>query len=141
VYVLKKFAKYPILFCTGGTVYVLLEILFRGYSHWTMFILGGLCFLIIGAINEVLGRNTPLFPQMCLGSLVITTLEFLTGCVVNIELGWDVWDYSDMPLNFMGQICLPFSIIWFFVSLLAIVLDDYIRYKLFDYPKPHYRFF
>ena len=137
---LKLLLKYLILFAIGGGVYVLLELIFRAKSHWTMFILGGICFILIGLINEIYGRETPLLPQMFQGSALITFLEFITGLIVNIKLGWDVWDYSDIPLNIMGQICLPFSVIWFFVSFLAIVLDDYVRYKLFGQPKPDYHF-
>ena len=137
---LKLLLKYLILFAIGGGVYVLLELIFRAKSHWTMFILGGICFILIGLINEIYGRETPLLPQMFQGSVLITFLEFITGLIVNIKLGWDVWDYSDIPLNIMGQICLPFSLIWFFVSFLAIVLDDYVRYKLFGQPKPDYHF-
>ena len=137
---LKLILKYLILFVIGGGTYVLLELIFRAKSHWTMFILGGICFILIGLINEIYGRETPLIPQMFQGSLLITSLEFITGLIVNVKLGWDVWDYSDMPLNLMGQICLPFSVLWFFVSLIAIALDDYVRYKLFGQPKPKYHF-
>ena len=138
---MKKFLKYPILFCVGGFVYYMIEILSRGFSHWSMFILGGLCFVIIGSLNEILGRKTTLFPQMLLGAGIITLLEYITGCIVNIKLGWNVWDYSDKPFNVNGQICLQATLAWFALSLVAIVLDDYIRYKWFGYPKPQYKFF
>ena len=138
---MKKFLKYPILFYVGGFVYYMIEIISRGFSHWSMFILGGLCFVIIGSLNEILGRKTTLFPQMLLGAGIITLLEYITGYIVNIKLGWNVWDYSDKPLNVNGQICLQATLAWFALSLVAIVLDDYIRYKWFDYPKPEYKFF
>ena len=138
---MKKFLKYPILFYVGGFVYYMIEIISRGFSHWSMFILGGLCFVIIGSLNEILGRKTTLFPQMLLGAGIITLLEYITGCIVNIKLGWNVWDYSDKPLNVNGQICLQATLAWFALSLVAIVLDDYIRYKWFGYPKPQYKFF
>lgn len=138
---MKKFLKIPILFTIGGVIYYLIEILSRGYSHWTMFILGGICFVAVGSLNEFMGRKTPLLPQMILGGSIITFLEYITGVIVNIYLGWNVWDYSDKPFNVNGQICLQASIAWMFLSLVAIVLDDFIRYKWFKYPKPDYKFF
>ena len=56
-------------------------------------------------------------------------------------LGLGVWDYSGMLLNYKGQICLPFSILWIFVSVAAVVLDDWLRYWLFGEERPHYTLF
>lgn len=136
---LNKIKKYEYLFLTGGTVYVILECLYRQYSHWTMFILGGICFICIGLINEVLPWNTPLILQMIIGGLIITILEFITGCIVNLWLGWNIWDYSQLPLNLWGQISLISSIVWCVLSLIGIWLDDYLRWKFFGEDKPHYR--
>lgn len=135
---MKVFSKEFILFIIGGLLYILIELSYRGYSHWTMFILGGLCFVLIGGINNYISWDMPIYEQMMIGSVIITMLEFICGCIVNLWLGWDVWDYSNMPYNVLGQICLPFSILWFFISLVAIVADDYIRYWLFDEEKPRY---
>ena len=135
---LKSVLKYIFLFLTGGCIYYLIEVLWRGYSHWSMFILGGICFVLIGLINILFSWKTLLEVQMLMGSCIITTLEFLTGCIVNLLLGFHVWDYSDLPLNILGQICIPFSIIWFFISGIGIVMDDYIRYIFFKEEKPYY---
>ena len=51
----------------------------------------------------------------------------------------DIWDYSDLQFNIMGQICLLFCIVWIFVSAFAIVLDDYIRYIFFNEDRPRYK--
>lgn len=132
--------KESVLFLIGGFIYYIIEVLFRGYSHWSMFILGGVCFVIIGILNEFFKWEL-LFQYQCLiGATVITVLEFVTGCIVNLWLGWNIWDYSDMPMNIMGQICLPFSAIWFALSSIAIVVDDLIRYLLFDEQFPKYYF-
>lgn len=135
---MKVFSKEFILFIIGGILYILIELGYRGHSHWTMFILGGLCFVLIGGINNYISWDMPIYEQMMIGSVIITILEFICGCIVNLWLGWDVWDYSNMPYNVLGQICLLFSILWFFISLVAIVADDYIRYWLFDEEKPRY---
>ncbi len=134
-----KFLKAFILFFTGGLIYFYIEIIYRGYSHFSMFICGGLCFYIIGGLNQW-SRYELSFPmQMIIGSVVITTLEFITGLIVNVWLKWDIWDYKYMPLNIMGQICIYFSILWLFLSAAIILLDDFIRWKIFDEKKMKYR--
>lgn len=136
---IKLFAKYLALFFIGGTIYVSLEHIWRGWSHWTMFILGGICFIALGLINEILDWDTPMVLQMAIGCVIITTLEFITGCIVNLGLGWDVWDYSQYPLNFLGQISVRSSVLWYFLSAVGIVLDDMIRWKAFGEDKPKYK--
>ena len=131
--------KYFILGIIGGAVYVLLEMLWRGFSHWTMFLLGAVCFILIGLVNEVYEWDTPLLLQMLCGCAIITALEFITGCIVNLWLGWNVWDYSELPCNLWGQISLFSSIVWVGLSLVGIILDDFIRWKFFGEDKPHYR--
>ena len=134
-----KIKKYEFLFFVGATIYVVIEKLYRGYSHWTMFLLGGICFIALGLIDEVIPWDMPLLLQMFIGGMIITVLEFITGCVVNLWLGWNVWDYSELPFNLWGQISLFSSIVWVGLSLVGIVLDDFIRWKFFDEEKPHYR--
>ena len=129
-----------ILFLIGGLFYVLIELIVRGHSHWTMFIVGGLAFFLIGCINEKY-RKMPLVKQMAIGATVITILEFLCGCIVNLWLGWNVWDYNNMPLNLLGQICLPFTVLWFFLSAVGIILDDHIRHLLRNEKIPKYKLF
>lgn len=131
--------KYFILFLVGGTIYVCLELIFRGHSNWAMLILGGLCFVYIGGLNNWFDYNMSLIKQMNISAIIITVLEYICGYIVNIKLGWNVWDYSDMPFNIRGQICLPFTILWFFLSALAIILDDYLRYLWFNEDIPHYK--
>ena len=134
-----KIKKYEFLFFVGATIYVIIEKLYRGYSHWTMFLLGGICFIALGLINEVMPWDMPLLLQMFIGGAIITVLELITGCVVNLWLGWNVWDYSELPFNLWGQISLFSSIVWVGLSLVGIVLDDFIRWKFFGEEKPHYR--
>lgn len=131
--------KYSFLFSFGGIVYLLIELLWRGYSHWSMFILGGLCFVLLGLINEKYTWDVPLPIQMLVGAFVITLMEFIAGCILNLWLGLDVWNYYDMPFNIMGQVCLPYMILWFLLSPVCIITDDYIRYLFFDEEKPKYK--
>lgn len=136
---MKAILKAIILMAAGGMLYALFEIGFRGYTHWTMIIVGGLCFYLIGLINEIIPWRMKIWKQCLIGSLVVTTVEFVSGCIINLWLGWGVWDYSDMPFNILGQVCLPFSALWVLLSALAIILDDYLRYWLYHEEKPHYR--
>lgn len=128
-----------VLIGVGGLIYVLIELAFRGRSHWTMFVVGGLCFWLIGLINEIIPWEMPLWKQCIIGAVIVTTVEFLSGCIINLWLGWNIWDYSDMPFNLFGQICLPFSIAWVGLSAVAIVIDDYLRYWIYGEEKPHYK--
>lgn len=139
--ILKILSKYLFLFIVGGIAYIGIEFLWRGHSHWTMMILGGLCFICCGLVNEFLPWDMLLSKQMLIGAIVITTLEFITGYIVNIRLGWNIWDYSKLPFNVCGQICPLFTIAWYYVSGIAIVLDDYLRYWFFGEEKPHYKLF
>ena len=111
-----RFWKQMVLFYMGGSAYMTLEFLWRGKSHYSMFLLGGVCFLIIGR----LGQKLPLAVRLLLNSGVITALELVTGLIVNRN--YSVWDYRTAPFNFLGQICLPFSLLWIPVSLLGLLI-------------------
>lgn len=113
-----------ILFLFGGAIYSMIEVIFRGYTHWSMTLTGGLCLLIL--YRRFTARpHEPLLMKCLFGAIVITTLEFMAGCIVNLWLGWDVWDYSGLMFNLFGQICLPFSVIWFFITIPAAALSEF----------------
>ena len=136
--IIKNLAKQVSLFGIGGVVYILLEELFRGHTHWTMFIVGGICFFLIGLINEIFPWSYPVWKQCGIGAIIVTVVEFCSGCIINLYLKWNVWDYSGLPFNVLGQICLPFTMLWFALSFVAILLDDWIRWKYFEEEKPTY---
>lgn len=125
------------LFIIGGMLYTLIELLFRGYSHISMFILGGIDFVIIGTMNEYSTQKN-IFTQSLLGAMIITLSELITGYIVNIKLGLNVWDYSNLPLNFAGQICLYYSLLWIPVSFAAVLVDDLLRFWFFNEDIPSY---
>lgn len=132
---MKSLAKYLVLFLFGGIVYYFIEVAYRGYSYPLMALVGGACFVAIGGINDLIPWEMPIWQQGIIGSVIITGFELIVGLG---SLPYRMWDYSSLPFNFKGVICLPFSIIWIFISLLAIVVDDYLRWKWFGEEKPHY---
>ena len=109
--------KNPALFVMGGAAYVGLEYLWRGRSHGSMFLAGGTCFLLLGKLGRL--KWHPALKCIA-GSGIITAVELVTGLVANRD--YSVWDYRGVPLNFMGQICLMYSLLWIPVSLLAFFL-------------------
>lgn len=133
--------KYFILFLIGGFLYYAIEILWRGYSHWTMFILGGVCFIYAGIQNERTPWEEPLWKQVLKVDVFVLIAEFITGCILNLWLGLNIWDYSNLKFNVLGQSSLLFAVLFLPLCLIAIVLDDYIRYWVFDEEKPRYRLF
>ena len=122
-----KFLRGCILFYIGGTAYMILEFLWRGRSHGSMFLLGGLCFLLVGG-GAAKFQKIPVAIRPLLGAGIITGLELLTGWLVNQN--YHVWDYRNQPFQFQGQICLMYSLLWMPVSLAAMELYAITQKKL-----------
>lgn len=138
----KLISKYLLLFSFGSILYMIIEILFRGYTYYTMGITGGVAFILIGMINEKLSsRNMYIELQMLIGSIIVTFIELVLGYLLLHVFNIRMWDYSDQLFNYKGYICPLFSFIWLFISLFAILADDIIRYIGFDEDFPEYRSF
>ena len=121
-----KFLKNLLIFSIFGLTYGLIEILWRGYTHLSMVIVGGICGLLIGLLNEK-NKKMNLLLQMVEGMVIVTVLEFVSGIILNLCLGLNVWDYSNMRFNLLGQVCPQFCIAWFFLSYFVIRIDDLLR--------------
>lgn len=100
----------------GGLGYGGVELLWRGRTHWSMLVAGGLCFWLFCRI-AVTKRNLPLLYRVVLCALGVTAVEMAFGSVLNLWLHQNVWDYSAVPLNVLGQVCLPYTVLWGFLSL------------------------
>ncbi len=112
-------AKLGIPFLIGFFLYAMIEITARGYTHWTMALTGGFVLTMLYLLFTGAPERLPLPVQYLLGAVIITSAELLVGMLVNVRMGWDVWDYSDLPLNFRGQISLLYSTFWFFLCIPA----------------------
>lgn len=111
-----KIPAFLVLFSVGAAGYYSLEIAFRGFSHWSMALCGGLCVYLIFLANRRLSHR-PLLARAFMGALIITAVEFVAGCILNLWLGWSIWNYSHLPLNLLGQITPVFSAIWFLLCV------------------------
>jgi len=116
--VLPGIFKYILLYTIGGIGYGSIEMIFRGKTHWSMLLAGGMCFCALNKISEMPIKKS--WKKWLLGSAAITSIEFVSGVIVNIWLRWNVWNYSQHVFNLFGQICPLFSCIWFLISIPAI---------------------
>lgn len=129
---MKRWYKLTVLWFCLGAVYFLMEMIWRiprgELPHPAMIVVGGLCGLAVGSINQI-----PAFYQLSarmqslIGTAITLVVEFLSGYVLNIRMGLAIWDYSGLPLNIMGQVCLGFGVIWFMIMPFAIWLEDHLR--------------
>ncbi len=129
--------KEAVIFYLGGMFYCLTELLWRGWTHGSMFLLGGLCFYLVGGLDRRF--HISVLTQIVLGALIVTFFEFWTGMLVNRVMHLGVWDYSHLKFNLMGQISLPFTLLWMPLCLIAIFCENYLRHALFDEPVPQVR--
>lgn len=116
-----------IVFMTGGFMYCAIELIYRGHTHPSMFVTGGLALLWVGGLDSFFRKTPPLLVQMLLGGGIITLLEFGCGLVMNVWLRLRVWDYSKLPFNIMGQICPMYFFLWVLISLPAILVENAVR--------------
>ena len=138
-----KINKSILLFLVGYCTYISIEVTYRNISYPIMGICGGLAILLLDKINDNISWNVDLCLQGLCGSALITFFELIIGEIaLHTSLLPIMWDYSNVPLNFDGVICLPFSIVWFFLSILAIFLADAINYYVLNEPQvPYYNLF
>ena len=116
------------VFLSGGFAYGLIEVAARGFTHISMGVLGGTAMLVIHSMNRKERSLVKVLLRSLFSAVFITVCEFFTGELLNVRMGLDIWDYSELPFNLDGQICLLFSGIWYALSAAAMLLDDMIRY-------------
>ena len=136
-----------LLWFFGGTLYFLIEVAYKTItSHpehisWTMLVLAVVLCIPVERAGYQLPWACPLWLQSLACAALVTVVEFAAGCMLNLWLGLNVWDYSGIPLNLMGQICLPFSLAWWGLCAVFIPVFDWLRYAVVGGEKPVYKFF
>ncbi len=136
---MKKLSETVFLWAIGGILYYSFEMIFRGFSHWSMFVLGGICLLFFWKQGQWCHWNDPMWLQIIRCTLFVTACEFTTGIIVNKWLHWAVWDYSDQPFQLFGQICLPFAVIFSGLCAIGIVFSGTMMHWFYREEKPKYR--
>lgn len=117
------------VFAVGSITYSAIELMWRGHTHWSMSVAGGVCFSLITAIEKKFPEIKYLY-KCIMGSLAITAVEFAFGLVFNLILNKNVWDYSNLKYNLLGQICLLYTVLWGFLTALALPLSKRLIYAL-----------
>ena len=135
---MKRLSEYLFIWALGGTLYYTFEMFFRGFSHWTMFVLGGICAVFCVWQGLVLKWREPLWIQIIRCTIFVIAGEFITGIVVNKWLRWQVWDYTDQPFQLFGQICAPFAIIFSGLCALGIIGGGYFVHLIYGEEKPDF---
>ena len=120
----------------GGALYLLIELIWRGHTHWTMGLLGGACFTLFGLLTLL---RLPLYIKALLGTILVTILELGAGLILNIWLKLAIWDYSALPFNLYGQICAPYALLWLPLSIAGILLYPRLHTWLFQENYSHLR--
>ncbi|MFL0268674.1 putative ABC transporter permease [Candidatus Clostridium radicumherbarum] len=124
--------KLAVLGFIMGMMYFTAEGFWRGWTNISMLFVGGLCAVLIGLLNEFPKRHKFKIWQQCLlGTLIIVSIEFVSGVVLNIWLKLNIWDYSKHYGNIRGQVCLTYTILWFIITPAVIWLDDWLRWEIF----------
>ncbi len=129
---MKEIAKLFVLWFAMGTVYYVIEVLWRlprgELPHWSMIIVGGCCGVLVGTLNQHPNIfNLPIFAQCVMGTGITLAVEFVAGCILNLWLGLGIWDYSNLWGNLYGQVCIQFAGAWFILMPLCIWLEDTLR--------------
>lgn len=115
---MSAYAEFLAVFLLGASVYYSIEILWRGYSHITMFFAGGICFCTIYYLEKKIS-GIKLIYRCIIYAFLITVVEFVFGLVFNIVLDLGIWDYSSRAFNIMGQVCPLFFLLWVLISVPA----------------------
>lgn len=134
----KKLSESFVLWTIGGTIYYMIEVAFRGFSHWSMFVLGGICMTFFGKQGLWTEWKDPMWKQVLRCTAFITAGEFITGMFVNKLMKWDVWDYSDQPMNLFGQICVPFVILFSGLCAIGLFISGYLLHWIYREKNPHF---
>lgn len=123
----------------GGALYGLLELVWRGHTHWTMILLAALLCIPLDLANEHMPWELPLWEQAVFGGMVITAAELLAGLILNLWLGLGIWDYSGLWGSILGQVCPQYAALWCLLAGPVIVAFDWLDHWFCGGKRPRYR--
>lgn len=123
---LSNLALHGLFGLIAGGIYLLIELAWRGRTHWTMLPLAAVIFICAGILDEV-ERPPSIWQQVILGTTIATALEFVAGLILNAWLGLGIWDYSNLPGNVLGQICPQFTLAWAVLVLISIRIENFMH--------------
>lgn len=126
---MEKYKEYVTVCAVGAAGYSLIEVLWRGFTHWTMALAGGAGFLLL-YLTDLHMSGKALLHRCTAGCAVLTFVEFTVGCVVNRLFHMGVWDYSRMRGNLLGQVCPLYCLLWFLLCIPAMALSRGMRVRL-----------
>ena len=133
-----------LLWTWGGAVYFLLEVAYKTISghperiSWTMLVVAMLLTAAVERCGAELPWSCPLLLQAAACAVLVTAVELAAGLIINVWLGLGVWDYTGLPLNLWGQICLGYSLLWWLLCLIFIPAFDWLWYTVAGGDKPTY---
>lgn len=116
-----------------GMIYFTAEGFYKGWTNISMLFVGGLCCVIIGSIPN----HLKVWQQCIFGTIIILSIELISGIILNIWLKLHIWDYSNLWGNFKGQICISYAFLWFILTPFVIWLYNFLRWKIYNEQK-HY---
>lgn len=136
-----KILKNIVLFFAGFCVYLAIEIMYRNETYFYSGLMGGMALVVIDKLNDRISWDMDLLLQGVIGSCVVTFMELVIGLsMLRFQSMPVMWDYSNIPLNYCGIICLPFSLAWIFLSFVGVFFADAINYYVFEeMPVPYYK--
>ena len=144
---LSNFLLSMLMWTWGGTLYFFMEVVYKtltgnpDHISWTMIIVAFILCIPLERFGDELPWEMPMILQTIICAVAITITELISGLILNVWLGLHVWDYSELPFNFMGQIWLQFSLLWVVLSYFGIKAFDWIRYTIIGGIRPQYKMF
>ena len=126
MFIIEKVNEYSMVYTMGSLGYSIIEIIWRGFTHWSMAITGGICFLCLYLLN-IRFVHWKLWKKCLLGCSIITGIEFIVGYIVNRIMQLNVWDYSQRLFNVLGQICPLYTLLWFLLCIPVFSLCNYLN--------------
>ena len=107
----------------------------RGVLNGPLCTIYGVVAIIITLTQRELLNNIPFLFLFC--AIYATVAEWLAGFLLEKTNHGKWWDYSKIPLNLDGYICLPYSLLWGVLGVVAVKWINPLIFALYDWiPSP-----